>query len=55
MDPASAAAFINHIRPKAAIPTHYGNIVGSKTDGDAFAQMVDKEIAVIQKIRSFKQ
>jgi L-ascorbate metabolism protein UlaG (beta-lactamase superfamily) len=55
MDPASAAAFINHIRPKAAIPTHYGNIVGSKTDGDAFAQMVDEKIAVIQKIRSFKQ
>jgi L-ascorbate metabolism protein UlaG (beta-lactamase superfamily) len=55
MDAAAAAAFVNHLHPKAAIPTHYGNIVGSKTDADAFASLVDKDISVIPKIKQFKQ
>ena len=46
MDPKEAADLINTIRPKAAIPTHYGTIVGKKSDGDLFASMVDPSIDV---------
>ncbi|MBR1742368.1 MAG: MBL fold metallo-hydrolase [Lachnospiraceae bacterium] len=41
-----AAAFINVIRPKVAIPTHYGSIVGRPEDGELFKSLVDPEIEV---------
>ena len=41
-----AAKLINNIKPKVAIPTHYGSIVGSKEDGAKFAKLVDQEIKV---------
>ena len=41
-----AAELINNIKPKVAIPTHYGSIVGSKEDGAKFAKLVDQEIKV---------
>ena len=44
MDAKEAAALINTIRPAAAIPTHYGTIVGKKSDGDRFASLVDPAI-----------
>ena len=50
MDPAQAAAFVNAIRPAAAVPTHYGNIVGSPADFDAFAAAVDPKIRVVRKM-----
>ncbi len=46
MNPKEAAVFINTIRPKAAIPTHYGSIVGKAEDGENFKKLVDKEIIV---------
>ena len=46
MDPKEAADLINTIRPKTAIPTHYGTIVGKKNDGDLFASLVDPSIDV---------
>ncbi len=46
MDYAQAADFINHIKPKIAIPTHYGSIIGEKDDGKKFAELVEKEIKV---------
>ena len=46
MDAKEAAALINKIKPGTAIPIHYGSIVGSKSDGDKFAKLVDKEITV---------
>ncbi len=46
MDPKEAADLVNTIRPKAAIPTHYGTIVGKKNDGDLFASLVDPSIDV---------
>jgi len=49
MDRKQAAGYIAALKPKAAIPTHYGDIVGRKTDGvdfkDELAKM-DKEIQV---------
>lgn len=42
---AEAAALAKAIRPKLAIPTHYGSIVGEKGDGAAFAAALGGEIA----------
>ena len=46
MDYKEAAELINDIKPKVAIPTHYGSIVGSKEDGAKFAKLVKQEIEV---------
>ena len=50
MDPHQAAACINTVRPQVAIPTHYGNIVGSFEDANAFASEVDPAIEVVTKM-----
>ena len=41
-----AAKLINEIRPQAAIPTHYGSIVGKPEDGEIFRKYVDPGITV---------
>ena len=46
----SAANFVNKIKPKYVIPTHYASIVGSEEDADKFAALVDKDIKVVRKI-----
>ncbi len=45
-----AAGLINRMRPAAAIPTHYGSIVGKPGDADAFKSMVSSEIQVVMKL-----
>lgn len=50
MDYKEAAQLVNTIKPEIAIPTHYGDIVGDKDDGEKFMQLVDKEIKVEIKI-----
>ena len=49
-DPRQAAAFVNALRPCAVVPTHYGSIVGTYADFDAFAAEVDPAIEVIRKL-----
>ena len=49
-DPHQAAAFVNALRPRAVVPTHYGSIVGTYADFDAFAAEVDPAIEVIRKL-----
>ena len=49
-DAKHAAKFVNKLRPAVAIPTHYGDIVGSLSDGDDFAAAVDNGIKVVRKI-----
>ena len=44
------ADLINTMKPKAAIPTHYGTAVGSPSDGENFAKLVDKDIQVEIKL-----
>ncbi len=46
MDAKKAAELVNIIKPKAVIPTHYGSIVGTAKDADAFAKLVDESIDV---------
>ena len=47
MDYKEAAELINEIKPKIAVPTHYGSIVGSKKEGDKFSKLVNSEIKVV--------
>ncbi|WP_239284655.1 MBL fold metallo-hydrolase [Collinsella sp. An2] len=49
MDPAQAAAFVNVLQPRAAIPTHYGSVAGKPEDAEAFAALVDPSIQVAIK------
>lgn len=39
-----AANLVNHIKPKIAIPTHYGSIVGDKEDGNKFIDLLSDDI-----------
>ncbi len=45
-----AAALINKIRPAAAIPTHYGSVVGKPEDAEEFRKLVDPAIEVVVKL-----
>ncbi len=54
MDTKRAADLINTIRPEYAIPTHYGSIVGKKTDGQTFAGLVKSPVKVVEKIQYFE-
>ncbi len=43
-----AAELANTIDAKVVIPTHYGEIVGEKTDGEEFAKRVfGKQVEVL--------
>ena len=44
MDYQEAVELINEIKPKIAVPTHYGTIVGTKEDGKNFAKLLDPSI-----------
>ena len=50
MNHKEAAKLANVIRPKIAVPTHYGSIVGSPEDGDNFAKLLYKEIECVKLI-----
>ena len=44
MDFKEAASLINEIKPKIAVPIHYGSIVGTKQDATDFVKLVHPEI-----------
>lgn len=50
MDPTQAAAFVNVIKPRIVVPTHYGSAVGTKEDVEAFEPLVDPAISVVRKL-----
>ena len=39
-----AAALVNEIKPKIAVPIHYGSVVGTAEDANKFIKLLDKEI-----------
>lgn len=41
MDWKQGAEYIAQLKPQAVIPTHYGSIVGNKTDGEDFRKMLE--------------
>ena len=49
MDPVEASELIKIIKPKVAIPVHYGSIVGSISDGKTFKELLP-EIEVVEKL-----
>ena len=51
MDYLEAAKFINYIKPKVTIPTHYKTIVGTLENGLEFKELLDKDIKCILLIR----
>lgn len=48
MDKKQAADYIISLKPEAAIPTHYGDVVGSPSDGEDFRVMVENANGNIQ-------
>ncbi len=54
MDKKQAADYILRMKPKAVIPTHYGEVVGKPADGTDFQKMIesaDSQIQVELKIK----
>ncbi len=47
MNAKDAAEAIGHIKPKQAIPYHWGDIVGSRSDADQFAEIAQCEVTVM--------
>ena len=50
MDAAQAAELVNHIKPRIAVPVHYGSVVGKPKDADTFEAKVAKNIPVCRKL-----
>ena len=50
MTAAQAAEFVRALSPKAAIPIHYGTIVGKPSDADAFEKALAGSLKVVRKI-----
>ena len=44
MNAKEAAKLTNHIKPKIAIPTHYGSIIGNIKDAEKYTTLVDTKI-----------
>lgn len=55
MDAKKAAELVNIIRPKMAIPTHYGSVAGSKSEEEVFRANVSKEISVEVKMERYEK
>ena len=51
MNAKDAAELINKIQPAAAVPTHYGGIVGTPEDEAVFCKTVNTGIEVVKKIQ----
>ena len=51
MNSKDAAKLVNKIKPKVAIPVHYGSIIGTIGDADKFKGLVDGGIDVEVKIQ----
>jgi len=47
MNASDAAEAIGHIKPKNAIPYHWGDIVGGRADADAFSRAADCDVKIV--------
>ncbi len=52
MDAVEAAELVNVIKPGAAVPTHFGSVAGSSSDGDRFCSLL--EPGIYSEIKSKK-
>ena len=46
-----AANLVNEIKPKIAIPIHYGAIIGTNEDAEEFKKNVDQGIEVVKLMK----
>ncbi len=53
MDAAEAAKLVNKIKPRIAIPTHYGSVVGTREDEEVFRSHVASDIKVQIKMQMY--
>ena len=44
MNTKEAAKLVNDIKPKFAVPIHYGSVVGTKKDPIDFIKLLDSDI-----------
>jgi L-ascorbate metabolism protein UlaG (beta-lactamase superfamily) len=49
MNAEEAAAAANKIKPKIAVPMHYGSIIGSKEDAEEFSKQCECEVRILGK------
>ena len=49
MDPAEAAEAASDIKPKLAVPIHFGSVVGDKADAEKFKALCKVEFKVLEK------
>lgn len=49
MDAQEAAMAANTIRPKVAVPFHYGSVVGSKADAEKFKKLCEVPVEILEK------
>jgi L-ascorbate metabolism protein UlaG (beta-lactamase superfamily) len=47
MNAAEAAQAVNEMKPRLAIPCHWGDIVGGRADAEKFAQLTECEVKVL--------
>jgi len=47
MNAAEAAQAVNEMKPRLAIPCHWGDIVGGRADAEKFAELADCEVKVL--------
>lgn len=47
MTPKEAAEAVAILKPKLAIPMHYGSIVGSRTDAEEFKRLADTQVEIL--------
>jgi L-ascorbate metabolism protein UlaG (beta-lactamase superfamily) len=47
MNPDEAAEAVDFIKPKLAIPMHYGSIVGGISEAEMFKEMADCEVKIL--------
>lgn len=48
MNVAEAVEAARHIKPKQAIPYHWGDIVGSRSDAERFAELAECEVKILK-------
>jgi len=49
MTPDEAAEAVRRIKPKLAIPMHYGSIVGDIKDAEKFSNMAECKVIILNK------
>ena len=56
MDAGEAGGLVRAMRPRLAVPMHYGFVVGSPSDADRFAKEADPvEVQTLEPVHAFEQ